>query len=147
MPHINAEIAARDLIKTDKLPIDFAPILKKMGIRVRSTRLGPYRAFYLFHRDNIIVVNKDFPVPEQRYGIARELGHHVLGHGVLRIRDKKPVPRPKIEVEQAKAFALELLMPKIAMKKYGFLAPEKIAEICVVPLRVAEEKVRLLGWV
>ena len=146
MLHINAEIAARDLVKTNKLPIDFAPILKTVGIRVRSTRLGPYRAFYMHHRENLIIVNKDLPVPEQRYGIARELGHYVLGHGVLRVADKKPVPMPRIEVDQAKAFAMELLMPKIAVKKYGFLAPEKMAEICVVPLRVAEMKVRLLGW-
>ena len=146
MPHINAEIAARDLIKTTRLPIEFAPILKEVGIRVRSTRLGPYRAFYMHHREDIIVVNKDLPVPEQRYGIARELGHHVLGHGVLRIANKKPVPRPEIEVEQAKAFALELLMPKIAVYRHGHLTPGKMAELCMVPLRMAEERVRLLGW-
>ena len=91
-------------------------------------------------------MNRDLPVPEQRYGIARELGHHVLGRGVMRIKDKKPVPRPKIEVEQAKAFALELLMPKIAVKRYGYLTAEKMAALCEVPLRLAEEKVRLLGW-
>ena len=146
MPHINAEIAARDLIKTTKLPIEFAPILKEVGIRVRSTRLGQYRAFYMHHRENLIIVNKDLPVPEQRYGIARELSHHVLGHGVLRVADKKPVLRPKIEVEQAKAFAMELLMPKVAVRRYGHLTPERMTEVSVAPVQVAEEKVRLLGW-
>lgn len=146
MIRINAEIAARDLHTSDSLPVDVEAICAKQKIRIRHTKLGPYRAFYMEHRGLIIAVNKDLPLAEQRYGISRELAHHIFNHVPLIIRDKKPVARPEGEIELAKFFAMELLMPKILLYKYGQLTPKKIAEVCVVPVCVAAVKAGLFGW-
>ncbi len=142
-----AEIAARKLLDSGNLPVDLAAICTKQEGDIRYMRLGKYRAFYIYyHSAPLIVVNRSLPVEQQRYGIARELGHMMLKHGPVKIVDRKPLPRPRGEVEQAKAFALDLLMPKKLLHAHGWLTPERIAEICAVPVEMAMVKAGLLGW-
>lgn len=148
MPYINAEIAARKLTQQDALPIDLAKVCKTCGVHLRSMRLAWYRAFFVYHAGQpVIVVNKILPKPEQRYGIARELGYFVMKHGETKTQNKKPIARPKQQVEEAQAFALELLIPKVLIARQGRPTPEQIAKTCEVPLEVAKAKAKKLGWI
>jgi len=146
--HRNAEEEAQKFIKWTDLPIDLSVQLKKAGVLLRPMRTKRVvSALYVIYGGRqFIVVNQSLPVSEQRFAIARELGHAVMGHGASVFFGTVLQPRPIWQVEQAEVFARELLMPRFIAATHGHMKAKQLAALCDVPLEQAEEKVRALGW-
>ena len=92
-----------------------------------------------------IGVNKNHPKTRQRFTIAHELGHFLLGHGSGMYNDG--VVQNRNKERNANHFAAELLMPldKInAMIEYGF-SKELMAESFGVSIDAISLRLKSLG--
>lgn len=109
-----------------KLPIDPASIAEKMGITVKPVSFCGYsgKAFQDNGKSVIEFDDREFPL-RQRFTIAHELGHHVLGHTKDGHQFRDEVGKFNLNVTipeetEANKFAAELLAPEIAIKHYVF---------------------------
>ena len=103
------------------IPVNPAEIAKEMGIIVKMSGVlagdefsGVCGAAYISEEDGnkYIIFNGDDAKTRQRFTIAHELGHHVLGHTKYqpKLRDTNYTIRDPIETA-ANNFAAELLVP------------------------------------
>jgi Zn-dependent peptidase ImmA (M78 family) len=125
----NPTVKAREVLAKywdGELPIDPSAIAKKMGIVVTPVTCCGYSG-KAFQEDDqaVIEYDRDEYSLRQRFTIAHELGHHVLGHtgNGHQFRDEASkfnlnVPIP--EESQANKFAAELLAPEMAIKHLIF---------------------------
>jgi Zn-dependent peptidase ImmA (M78 family) len=102
------------------IPVDPTRIAEKLGVTVRAGRVSELKGasgWYKLDDDEepLILFNSSEVDVRQRFTIAHELGHHVLGHG--------PRPRDTTFSDQfdsyeiaANQFAAELLMPVFAVQ-------------------------------
>jgi hypothetical protein len=107
----------------------------------------------------LIVYQRSLPILEQRYAIAHELGHLVLGDlENERVRKRATRPsQPHVE-KRADDFATELLAPLVLVAKYAVLGPaedpedheiyldhcDDLASIFQVPPRIIDSQIRRL---
>lgn len=84
----------------------------------------------------------DFPVTRQRFTIAHELGHCLLGHvkeNVRTFRYNSETDKYKnIKEIQANVFARDILMPATVLHSLNVTSAEEIARICNVSMQSAE---------
>lgn len=125
-------------------PVDIEQVAEKLGLRIAYEALPETISGFL-HRDHAvstIVVNKRQVKQRQRFTLAHEIGHYVLGHatdeihvdrhyqialrhgdetvGGVKYRKKRAVGEPSVsdrDEVQANAFAAALLMPKAMLTK------------------------------
>ncbi len=115
-----------------ELPIDPIVIAKRMGITVNPISSEYSGKAYQENNQAIIEYDtREFPL-RQRFTIAHELGHIVLGHteNGHQYRDEASKFNFNISIPeetQANKFAAELLAPEIAIKHFVF--KEKISSI------------------
>lgn len=125
----NPTVKAREVLAKywdGGLPIDPRAIAEKMGITVKPVTCCGYSG-KAFHKNDQAVIEYDeneFSL-RQRFTIAHELGHHVLGHTASghQYRDeanKFSVHVPIPEESQANKFAAELLAPEMGIKHFIF---------------------------
>lgn len=100
------------------LPLNPVSIAGKLGVTVYSSpNLGSLGGYYDAENKRI-VINANNSVVRQRFTIAHELGHHVLGHGSSP-RDNTQMYNKESFIPkefEANAFAAELLMPEDAVR-------------------------------
>lgn len=65
---------------------------------------------------NVIGVNSNHPRVRQRFSIAHELGHYIMGHDNTEFIDET-FDKPTNKEQEANKFAAEILMPKSILKK------------------------------
>lgn len=108
-----------------QLPVDLAAIAQRMGVAIRSRSpfeepAFPYSGYFEQTPSGpCIHVNISEPAVRQRFTVAHELGHYVLGH--------KDSPRDSAQnfgsgvvdprERAANQFAAELLMPSDAVRR------------------------------
>lgn len=115
-------ISKETLITLDQNPADYASVCGA-ALKVGGKKIILYR--------------RSDGVKRQRFTIAHELGHHVLGHTVngRQFRDEAYSTGNKLETD-ANNFAAELLVPltylKHAIAKHGANSIEELAEIFFV---------------
>lgn len=101
---------------------------------------GEYHVFY----------NDILPVPRQRFTIAHEIGHIVLGHvpeGNYTLRNREPSAHDMPEETQANQFATRLLAPACVLHELRAFEPARIAELCNISITAATfraERMKLL---
>ncbi len=78
-----------------------------------------------------IFVDSSQPAQRQRYTIAHELGHYLLGH-------LDGVPASEEREYAAERFAADLLMPACVLWGLSVHTAEEIAELCNVSMRAAQ---------
>jgi Zn-dependent peptidase ImmA (M78 family) len=108
------------------LPIDPIAIATKMGIAVKPVVCRGYSG-KAYQENNQSIIEYDyteFPL-RQRFTIAHELGHHVLGHtnNGHQYRDEANKFNFNVSIPeetQANKFAAEFLTPEIAIKHFIF---------------------------
>jgi len=104
-----AESAAARLLASHAFtgpPVDPEAIARAEGVLVVRRRFEDADVSGMLFRDSnhhIIGVNSAHPVQRQRFTIAHELGHHVMGHDSCGSVD--------LQERQANVFAAELLIP------------------------------------
>lgn len=159
---------ARDVLNRygNTIPVDPLLIAEKLGIDVRFTPFAfdpdPEKrnlsgmAFQKNGKKFIEVNASDHPV-RQRFTLAHELGHHLLGHtdnGVW-FRDTpndfaESYYKPYEEV-QANAFAADLLMPKdyldFLMSNGAVTTLHDLADEFYVSVAAIEIRLRKLGYI
>lgn len=86
-----------------------------------------------------IVLDKTVSVQRQRYTLAHELGHILLGHTLSDVtlsRDAVVIYTDPQEY-QAERFAIDLLAPACVLWGLNLHTPEEIAEVCKISLQSA----------
>ena len=100
------------------LPVNPVKIASVLGINVfYSSGLGDLGGYYDQETQSIYINDKD-PITRQRFSIAHELGHALLGHGSSpRRNDISYTKWNYIQKENAaNRFAAALLMPDLAVR-------------------------------
>lgn len=84
----------------------------------------------------------DYPISRQRFTLAHELGHCLLGHlkfgKTYNRNSEKDFDGMDIFEMQANVFARDLLMPAIVLHNLNIKSSEDIARICNVSMLSAE---------
>ena len=137
------------------LPVSAQDLAEGAGVEVRARGgaqepLYPYRGRLLYLDERpVIEVNLGEDAARRRIVLAHALGHHLLGHG--------PVPPetlvtlstccPRRIEQEAHHFALDLLMPEIAIYRlmdHGMLSARKLANKFQVPEASLHERMQAL---
>ena len=88
-----------------------------------------------------IFYNSGLPVGRQRFTVAHEIGHLVLGHvgrGRVTTINREPSPQDSQEETQANQFAARLLAPACVLHELGAVTPEAIQQACGLSRQAAE---------
>jgi Zn-dependent peptidase ImmA (M78 family) len=134
-------------VKADCLPIRLSVIAKFYGIQILSYAhtniVAPSDDGFSLKKDGrcIIYYNEKKPLHRQRFTIAHELGHCLLGH--LKDIDQTFCRNTESDVsdpmeQQANVFARDVLMPAIVLHSLGVNSAGEIAKLCNVSMQSAE---------
>ncbi|MCD8339416.1 MAG: ImmA/IrrE family metallo-endopeptidase [Burkholderiales bacterium] len=156
-PEMHAEELLRKFCNLDgsleqKLPIDPFDVALKVGLSVKPfPEVGSDFSGELFPSKKWLFFNSTDSVHRQRFVVAQELGHFVLGHPYHHRLPKETPLYAIYDLDEKKAlkFAYELLMPKAIVKtvisQKKIKSSDKLAEIFKVPLQTFEARLKDLG--
>lgn len=88
-----------------------------------------------------IFYDSSLPVSRQRFTVAHEIGHLVLGHvgnGMATVENREPSGTERAEERQANQFAARLLAPACVLHEVGATTPETIQELCGISRQAAQ---------
>lgn len=150
---MTAFLAARKLLERcgyPPLPIRLNRICDFLGIGLYFHNLDSLDGYFMYEGDSaLIVINESRAVVRQRFSVAHELGHLVMGHGAagfvggLLLEGR----REKWKEVHANRFASELLMPEVHLAQFrASLTSEKLSRICHVSEEAARIRLEQLGW-
>ena len=134
-------------IDLTKPPVLLTPILDELGIELVYANFENFEGFSIvdgkFAR---IVVRKEQILSRQRFTIAHELGHIILGHHRDDESEKTSIHALERHGNDANAFAAELLMPypllELLWKRYESNAEMRV-EVMAADLIVSREALRI----
>lgn len=139
-----------------RLPVDVREICRHLGCKLYSYDAGwkIISAFKLNEQveksDGFTVLYRDVPyifysgsTPEarQRFTIAHEIGHIVLGHvgeGKYTIMNREPSLRDSADETQANQFAARILAPACVLNALDAVEAEQISSLCGISHQAAE---------
>lgn len=136
------------------VPVMLTPIVKKMGIKVikdsaiHELRPNESGASIFDGESWYIVYNDSEGRKRNRFTIAHELGHILLGHEMkdgYYARSTSPV-KPEMETE-ADSFAVRLLAPACVLWGLRLHSAEEISELCDISYsaaKIREERMKIL---
>lgn len=123
-----------------ELPVKISPLCRQLGIPVRLFRSedGNDGKCFLLDSRPVILVSDRVPPERQRFTVAHELGHILLGHvGKYRLVNREPDPKDNPIERAANVFASRLLAPACVLWGCGARTPEEIARLCGISLQAA----------
>lgn len=88
-----------------------------------------------------IFFDGSLPSGRQRFTVAHEIGHLVLGHvgpGMATVENREPTGSERDEERQANQFAARLLAPACVLHEIGAVTPEVIRQVCGISRQAAE---------
>lgn len=88
-----------------------------------------------------IFFDSDLSVGRQRFTVAHEIGHLLLGHvgpGMATVENREPTGSEREEERQANQFAARLLAPACVLHEIGAVTTEKIIAACGISRQAAE---------
>lgn len=122
------------------MPVKISRVCRQMGIEVAyydgdSTGDG---CCATINGSPIIMVKKDCHHARQRFTVAHELGHILLGHvGKYDLVNREPSPTDNPIEHEANVFASRLLAPACVLYAMDAWTPEEIAGLCDISLQAA----------
>ena len=146
------DLAWRILLQENvrELPVNIVGLCKQMGIRVQYfTPTGGSDGYTtIFLGMPRIFVSRECSVERQRFTIAHELGHILLGHvGEAELVNREPEPGDNPMEHEANVFASRLLAPACVLWALDVREPEEIAALCRISRQSAAfraERMKLL---
>ena len=123
-----------------ELPVKITALCKQMGIQV--SYFDPINgsdgySTILFGMPRIFVSRNCSP-ERQRFTIAHELGHILLGHvGKYELVNREPSPQDNSVEHEANVFASRLLASACVLWALDAYTPERIAELCRISNQAA----------
>lgn len=88
-----------------------------------------------------IFFDSSLPVGRQRFTVAHEIGHLILGHvgnGMATVENREPTGAEREEEREANQFAARLLAPACVLHEIGASTPEEIQELCGISRQAAQ---------
>lgn len=131
-----------------ELPVKIVPICRNYGIRVRAYQdntdvleklnlmdmMDRTDGFLTYISGEPVIFYDQRCVPgRQRFTIAHELGHYLLGHvmpGQVTSINREPAPGDSPEERQANQFAARVLAPACVLWGLDLHSADEIAEAC-----------------
>ncbi len=122
----------------NSLPTNLSAVCNRFNIRViensslRSHQLKDNERgkTLIFQHDIFIIVRDTDPMPVQRYTIAHELGHILIGHNISEY--------------EAERFAIGILAPACVLWGLDVHDPEEIAKLCNISLTAAKIRAEIM---
>lgn len=123
-----------------ELPVDIVGLCRKMGIRVQhyisADQNDGYCTIFL-GRPRIFVSSTCTP-ERQRFTIAHELGHILLGHvGEHQLVNREPASTDNPIEQEANVFASRILAPACVLWALNARSPEEISDLCRISYQAA----------
>ena len=138
-----------------ELPVSVSQICKHYGWRLASYRDG-HKLIAAFGLSELmketdgfcvysggryyIFCDTDMPRARQRFTIAHEIGHIMLGHigeGQCTRINREPAATDAPEETQANQFAARILAPAWVLHSIHALTPDRIADVCEISMAAA----------
>lgn len=88
-----------------------------------------------------IFYDSSMPVGRQRFTVAHEIGHLVLGHvgnGMATVENREPTGAEREEERQANQFAASLVAPSCVLHEIGATTSEEIQALCGITKQAAQ---------
>ena len=114
------------------LPVNPVAIAEKLDIKVFMSDGMATLGGYYDQESGEITINANDTLPRQRFSVAHELGHCLLGHGSSPRDNNARYNQTNYSPQeyQANVFAAELLMPRDAMRVMVEHRAMSLAELC-----------------
>lgn len=125
------------------LPVKMGELCRSLGIRVIThageiDSCGDGKAG-IVDGQPIIFVNAETSPERQRFTIAHEVGHILLGHvGEYKLVNREPSPEDNPIEQAANVFASRLLAPACVLWALDIHSANEIAEICKISKAAAQ---------
>ena len=133
------------------IPVNSIEIANKLGLKVFLSSDTGENSGYYNQRKQEITIREGEPTSRQRFSVAHELGHAVLGHGSSPRRTKPYTQSSYIRKEmEANIFAAELIMPRDAIKALVEVRGLGFEELCKkfdVSRKAMEIRLQQLGYI
>lgn len=136
------DLAWRVLLNEDvtELPVKVTMLCKQMGIRVSyfdPVNESDGYSTILFGMPRIFV-SRNCSSERQRFTIAHELGHILLGHvGKYELVNREPSRGDNPIEHEANVFASRILAPACVLWALDAYTPERIAKLCRISYQAA----------
>lgn len=132
------------------LPVDPVVIANKLGVKIFEDKNLDVSG-YFDSSTNSIYLNTNEPFLRQRFTVAHELGHAVLGHGSSPRENSKKYDKNNYQLKefQANEFAGELLIPTESLNYYINNTNSHFSDLCSIFLvsdNAMTVKLRRLGY-
>lgn len=103
---------------SESLPVPIQEVVKKFGLNVVEFDFPNALSGVLKKERMVIGVNKNHPEVRQRFTIAHELGHFLLGHEISQGEDMidDDFDKPVHKEREANIFASQILIPEKLLK-------------------------------
>lgn len=123
-----------------ELPVMVGQLCRNMGIRIQlfeQVVIDDGYSAIIDGQARIFVSNSCIP-ERQRFTVAHELGHILLGHvGQYQLVNREPSPQDNPIEQAANVFASRLLAPACVLWALNARTPEEIAKICKISHKAA----------
>lgn len=123
------------------LPVKTVSMCSKLGIAVKLYHGHNGNDGYckMYGDTPIIFVNKHCSMERQRFTVAHELGHLLLGHvGRYPLVSREPNPKDNPIEQAANVFASRLLAPICVLHEIGIKSSNDISRLCGISCRSAD---------
>lgn len=123
------------------LPVQVSALCRSMGIAVKlyGGEEGSDGKSAIIAGQPLILVNRNKPVPRQRFTAVHELGHIMLGHvGEGSPAHRGTSPEDEAMEQEANVFAFRLLAPACVLWGCGVRSAEDIVKLCDISRQAAE---------
>lgn len=127
--------------KVDSLPVDIVSVCRQIGVSVRRYKPadGNDGLSLIVDGKPIILVSENVSPERQRFTIAHELGHIILGHvGRYELCNREPSEQDNPIEHEANVFASRLLAPACVLWGCQAFKPEEIMALCRISRKAAE---------
>lgn len=126
--------------KVTELPVDIVKLCRQLGIRVKyytPTDDNDGYCTIIFGKAWIFVAER-CTRERQRFTIAHELGHILLGHvGKMELANREPARTDNPIEQEANVFASRILAPACVLWALDAYTPEQIARLCRISYAAA----------
>ena len=129
------------LIRQDvrQLPVRVSAICRDIGIAVKVSSDIDSDGYSMIVGDKpLVIIKSTCTVQRQRFTLAHELGHIILGHvGRYQLVNREPSKGDNPIEQAANVFASRLLAPACVLWGCNARTPEQIADLCDISLQSA----------
>lgn len=132
-----------------ELPVKVSKICRDLGIKIKTGILENNSGLsVIIDGSPMILVNKNDIPARQRFTVAHELGHIILGHvGKYKLVNREPQADDNPIEQAANVFASRLIAPACVLWGLNCRTAEEISKVCDISITSAKfrmERMKLL---